>query len=86
MKITNQKVNNSFDIRAIFIIEQKAYPFYDVIEVDIIKVFDGSIEYRTLFCSKYDTKWNKWSNVKKVKISELIKEIREEKINSVLST
>ena len=84
-KTINQRVTN-FDIRSIFILEQKEYPFYDIIEVDILKVSDGIIEYRTLICSKYDMKWNKWTNVKKIKINELIIEIREEKINSILLT
>ncbi len=84
--IKQSQNNNSFDIRVIFTIEQKNYPFYEVVEVDILKVNDGQIEYRTLFCSKYDYKWRKWSEVKKIKINELVKEIRDEKINSILLT
>jgi len=83
MKTTNQRVNN-FDIRVIFTLEQKSYPFYNVIEIDIVEIKNGKIQYKTLFCSKYDNKWKKWSNTKEIEINKLVTEIREEKINSIL--
>lgn len=67
-------------------LEQKNYPYYDVIGIDIISNVNGVIKYSVLIASKLDSKWQKWETTQKINISEIISEVRDRKIESLLSS
>ena len=67
-------------------LEQKNYPYYDVIGIDIKSNINGIIEYAVLISSKIDSKWQKWETTQKINISEIISEVRDRKIESLLSS
>ena len=64
--------------------EQNKYPFYNVVEVDVLSNDNGVIKYKTLICSKIDSKWKKWEPIQEINISKIIEESRNDKIDSVL--
>lgn len=69
----------------LFNLEQKEYPYYDVIEIEIISNINGLVKYRTLICSKIDSKWRKWEPVSEINLPDFIIENRDFRINSILS-
>ena len=69
----------------LFELESKRYPYYDIIEIDIVSVKGGIIEYRVHVCSKISPEWKKWEPTRKIKIPEIISEYRDYIIDKILT-
>jgi uncharacterized protein (DUF2062 family) len=69
----------------LFELESKRYPFYNVIKIDVISNENGIITYRVLIDSKFETgKWIKQEPTRTIRLSELVAEMRDEKIKKIL--
>lgn len=69
----------------LFEIESKRYPFYNVIEIDVISNENDIITYQTLIDSKSEPgKWKKWEPTRTIRLSKLIIEMRDDRINKIL--
>ena len=64
--------------------EQKKLPYFNVSEIEIIKVDNTIVKYRIKISSKYDTKWSKWEPSSEIDVSKLVTELRDEKLKIIL--
>lgn len=71
-------------INYLFDIESKRYPFYQVVEIEIISNENGIISYRVCIDSKISPGWRKWEPKREIKFYELVVEMRDEKIKRIL--
>lgn len=69
---------------AIMDFEQKNYPYYLVSEVEIVSFDEHEISYRITICSKLDPKYRIQKSAKKIKISQIIQESRDNLIEEIL--
>lgn len=71
-------------INYLFDIESRRYPFYQIVEIEVISDKDGVIKYRTCVDSKISPGWKKWEPTREIKFSELVVEMRDDKIKRIL--
>lgn len=69
---------------AIIDFEQKNYPHYLVSEVEITSFNEWEVSYRITICSKLDPKYRVEIGTKKIKISQIIQESRDNLIEELL--
>lgn len=65
-------------------IEQKNFPYFLITQIEILNTDQENIKYKCRITSKMDSKWSIWDSTKKIKLSELIIKLRDEKIDSIL--
>ena len=65
-------------------IEQKKWPYANINNVDILSDSGEFIEYRVHITSRIDPKWVLSDSIKKINISEIITEIRDDKLKILL--
>ena len=71
-------------VNAILRLEDKKYPYYDVIGIEIVNINKEFISYRVEICSRNSSYWRKVEPIREINISKLIEDERNERIKIIL--
>ena len=73
-------------INYLFKIAQHDYPYYEVLEIDVISVKKNIVEYKVRVSSKLDKHYQYWMKSKKIDIKDrkFIRDLRNDKLKQIL--
>jgi hypothetical protein len=71
-------------IEYLFQIESKRYPFYQVVEIEVISNENDIISYHVCIDSKVSPGWRKWEPTRTINLSKLVAEMRDDKLKKIL--